>query len=372
MKIVISGGGTGGHIYPAITIAESLKKIIPTAEIIFIGTQNGLEKDIVPRYGYPLKFIEVAGFERSLSLDTLRSIGKLFKGLQEAWQLLGEIEPDLVIGTGGYVCGPVLFLAALNGVPTCIQEQNAMPGVTNKILAHFVKRVFLGYEEGAKYFGGRSKKIVTGNPIRQTVMANNKAEAQKTLQLDSKKKTILVSGGSRGARSINQAMVGVLEQLANHNELQIIHVTGAANYDAFIKQLSAATLEAENIKIYPYLHDMPSALAASDLAVFRAGAIGLAELMARGIPSILIPYPYATANHQEYNARAVEKNGAAKVILDKDLTAASLLKAIEALMADERLLKNMQEAALVLGKPLAADIIAQQALDLVSKRTGEL
>ena len=169
MKIVISGGGTGGHIYPALTIADKIKELSPTAEITFVGTREGLEKDIVPRYGYKLEFIEVAGFKRSFSLDTLRSGIKLCKGIKESLSLLNKLKPDLVIGTGGYVCGPILFLAALKGIPTCIQEQNALPGVTNKILARYVKKVFLGYKEAEKYFSGSSKKIYTGNPIRKEI-----------------------------------------------------------------------------------------------------------------------------------------------------------------------------------------------------------
>ena len=147
MKVILSGGGTGGHIYPALTIADQIKKLCPTAEISFVGTKQGLEKDIIPRYGYPLSFIEVAGFKRSLSFDTLRSIGKLFEGLYDAWQIIKRERPNLVIGTGGYVCGPIVFMAALHGIPCCIQEQNAMPGVTNKILSRYVRKVFLGYKE---------------------------------------------------------------------------------------------------------------------------------------------------------------------------------------------------------------------------------
>lgn len=173
MKVILSGGGTGGHIYPALTIADQIKAIRPDVEITFVGTRQGLEKDIIPRYGYNLEFIDVAGFKRSLSLDTLRSGIKLLHGLKDAYSLLDKLKPDLVIGTGGYVCGPIVFLASLKGIPTCIQEQNAMPGVTNKILARYVRKVFLGYSEAEKYFGGSSKKIFTGNPIRSEIMQKN-------------------------------------------------------------------------------------------------------------------------------------------------------------------------------------------------------
>ncbi len=365
MKVILSGGGTGGHIYPALTIADQIKKLRPDAEIIFVGTEHGLEKNIIPRYGYPLRYIEIAGFRRSLSLDTLRSFAKLFKGLAGANSLISELKPDLVIGTGGYVCGPVVLLAALRGIPTAIQEQNAMPGVTNKILARFVKKVFLGYHEAEKYFTGKSQKVYTGNPIRSEILSNKRSEGVEFFGLDPEKKTILVSGGSRGAQSINKAMLYVEEALSGRHDVQVLHATGEANYEAYMQELNKKGSVDSNIIVKPYLHDMPMALAAADLAVFRAGAIGLAELTAKGIPSVLVPYPYATANHQEFNARAVEAAGAARVILDKDLTGEKLLEEIEHLLIKDNVLQRMKKAAKSLGRPGAAKEIAQQALQLV-------
>ena len=367
MRIIVSGGGTGGHIYPAVTIANQIKEKQPDAEIIFVGTREGLEREIVPRYGYPIEFIEVAGFQRKLSLDTIKSAFKLLAGLVDAMKLIRSIKPDLVVGTGGYVCGPVLFLAALQGIPACIQEQNAMPGVTNKILAHFVKKVFLGYQEAGKYFGGNSEKIFTGNPIRKEILEVSRATAIEKFKLDPAKKTILVSGGSRGARSINDAMALVETSLAGRSDVQVIHITGETGYEKFIGQVEKKVLMSDNIKVFRYMHDMPMALAAADLAIFRSGAIGLAELMARGIPSILVPYPYATANHQEHNARAVEGAGGAVVILDKELTGEILLKQIESLLADESKLQKMKDAAKALGRPEAAEDIARKVLALLKK-----
>lgn len=368
MKVILSGGGTGGHIYPALTIADQIKKIKPEAEIVFVGTKQGLEKDIVPRYGYPLKFIEVAGFKRSLSFDTLRSIYKLFEGLYDAYKVIKDEKPDLVIGTGGYVCGPVVFIAAMKGIPCCIQEQNAMPGVTNKILAGHVKKVFLGYKEAEKYFAGKSAKLeYTGNPIRTEILDRDRQQGYEELGLDSKKKTILVSGGSRGARSINKAMQDVEIALSGRSDVQVLHATGDANYEQYMAELKKKGSLGDNIIVKPYLHNMPTALAVADIAVFRAGAIGLAELMAKGIPSILVPYPYATANHQEFNAKAVEAKGAAKVILDKELTSEKILEVVEELLLHEGQLKEMAEAAKKLGKPEAAANIAKQALALLKK-----
>lgn len=367
MKVILSGGGTGGHIYPALTIADQIRKLRPETEIVFVGTQQGLEKDIIPRYGYPLKFIEVAGFRRSLSLDTLRSGFKLFEGLYDAYKIISSEKPDLVIGTGGYVCGPVVFMAALHKIPCCIQEQNAMPGVTNKILSRYVEKVFLGYQEAARFFKGKAEMEYTGNPIRAEILEHTHAEAVAELGLDPEKKTVLVSGGSRGAQSINKAMLEAEIALSGRHDVQVLHATGEANYAKYMDEIERRGGVADNIIIKPYLHNMPVALAAADLAVFRAGAIGLAELMAKGIPSLLIPYPYATANHQEFNARAVESAGAAQVVLDKELTGEKVLESIEHLLLHNDELDNMRAAAKSLGRPQAAEAIARKALALAEK-----
>lgn len=364
---MVSGGGTGGHIYPALTIADNIRKLDPEAEIVFCGTKEGLESGIVPRYGYRMEFIQVAGFRRSLGLDTLRSAGKLFKGLAGARKLLKREAPDLVIGTGGYVCGPVVFLAALKKIPCCIQEQNALPGVTNRILARFADRVFLGYREAAKYFAGNARLAYTGNPIRGEILSYERGRAVRELGLDPGRKTVLVFGGSRGARSINNAMVELSKELSGRWDVQVLHATGEANYEEHMKKLGSAAALGDNIIVRPYLHDMPAALAAADIAVCRAGAIGLAELTAKGVPAVLIPYPYATANHQEFNARAVEAKGGARVILDRDMTGEKLIEAVESLLADEAGLRKMAEGSRSLGRPEAAEEIARRALALAAK-----
>lgn len=362
MKIMISGGGTGGHIYPALTIADELKKIIPDAEIIYVGTAVGLEKDIVPRYGYDMRYIEVAGFRRSLSFDTFKSFYLLYKGLKQAKELIALEKPDLVIGTGGYVCGPIVYQAAKAGIVTCIQEQNAMPGVTNKILSRYVNRIFLGYEAARKYFPGKANVAYTGNPIRREIVNVDRAAAYDELRLNPNMKTILVFGGSRGARSINKAMVGVELALSGREDVQILHATGEANYTEHMKALGAKGGVGNNIHVVPYLHNMPSAQAVADFTVCRAGAIGLAEIAAKGIPAILIPFPFATANHQEFNARAVEEKGAAKVILDKDVTSAVLFEKIEFLLLNPDELAKMRSAALNFSSLGAGENIARQAL----------
>ncbi|MBO5993160.1 MAG: UDP-N-acetylglucosamine--N-acetylmuramyl-(pentapeptide) pyrophosphoryl-undecaprenol N-acetylglucosamine transferase, partial [Acidaminococcaceae bacterium] len=310
----------------------------------------------------------VQGFRRSLSADTFRSVYKLFTGLGDAKKLLAAHKPDLVIGTGGYVCGPIVFLAAMQGIPSCVQEQNALPGVTNKILSHFVKKIFLGYKEADKYFKGKAQKVFTGNPIREEILSHTRWEALRFFHLDVNKKTILIAGGSLGAASINKAAFQLEKDLSGRDDVQILHATGKNNYEAYMKQVEEAGGFKPNIHVSPYLYDMPMALAAADLAVFRAGAIGLAELTAKGIPSILVPFPYATGNHQEFNARALEAAGAAQVILDRELTGDILHEKVERLLLRDNELRQMKQAAARAGRPDAAMEIAKQATAMINTR----
>lgn len=369
MRIIISGGGTGGHIYPAITIAREVGRLAGNCEILFVGTKQGLEADIVPKEGFAFTTIEVRGLERRLSWQNIRTLAATVKSVWASSQIIKKFKPDVVIGTGGYVCGPVLLAASLLKIPTIIQEQNVIPGITNKILARFVDKIALGYEEAANHFpkGKPEQIVVTGNPIRPEVMSAARGENMSELGLDPNKLTLLVVGGSRGARSINNAMLGVYKYFKGSKRVQILHVTGQSEYNSIvgnIKQLGIDLSCAGNIIIKPYLYNMPAALAAADLAIFRAGAVGLAELTACGIPAILIPYPYAAENHQEYNARALEKHGAAVVIADKELTDTRLLETITRLLDDSDKLSSMAKKSKELGRPQAAETIARLALSL--------
>lgn len=369
MRIIVSGGGTGGHIYPAITIIRTLQKKIDNLEVLYVGTSAGLEADIVPKEGLPFATVDLQGFKRSLSPVNLLRAGKALAGVVKAAGIVKNFKPDVVIGTGGYVCGPVLMAASLMGIPALIQEQNVIPGITNKILSKFVARIATGSSVANKHFPA-DKVVYTGNPIRSEVMDADKQLGYEEFGLCRDKKTILVSGGSRGARSINHAMIDVLKYYANDDRLQILHATGKGEYDDVLNRVANAGVDlaaASNLKIYPYLYNMPLAMAVADLAVFRAGATGLAELTAKGIPAILVPYPYAAENHQEANARAAEEAGAARMILNKDLTAECLIELIEELLSEESILVNMAEKSKAIGRPEAADTIADMIIELARK-----
>ncbi|HWR43274.1 undecaprenyldiphospho-muramoylpentapeptide beta-N-acetylglucosaminyltransferase [Sporomusa sp.] len=370
MRLIISGGGTGGHIYPAVTIAREVAKLTDSCEILFVGTKHGLEADIVPKEGFNFATIEVRGLERRISWQNVQTLLKTVGSVWSSAKIIKKFKPDVVIGTGGYVCGPVLLAASLLKIPTMIQEQNVIPGITNKILSRFVDKIAVGYKEAEQYFKKYKPDqiIFTGNPIRPEVMSAARVEGQTALGLEPNKLTLLVVGGSRGARSINNAMFDVYKHFNGSQRIQILHVTGQSEYNSIVGNIKQAGIDISsggNIIIKPYLYNMPLALAASDLAIFRAGAVGLAELTARGIPAILIPYPYAAENHQEFNARALERHGAATVIADKELTGVKLTNTIENLLENPTMLSGMAEKSRELGRPQAAEAIARLALCLI-------
>ena len=370
MKIIVSGGGTGGHIYPALTLIRTLQQKVDKLEVLYVGTHAGLEADIIPKEGIPFATVDLQGFKRSLSPENLLRAARAIKGVGKAMGIVRKFQPDVVVGTGGYVCGPVLMDASLLGIPSLIQEQNVIPGITNKILSKFVNKIATGYQEANGAFPAK-KVVFTGNPIRQEVMAQRQEVDYEAFDLHPGTTTILVSGGSRGARTINRAMVEVLKHYAGRRDVQILHATGKGEYEDIISRISAAGLDlqqADNIKVKPYLYNMPQAMAIADLAIFRAGATGLAELTAKGIPAILVPYPYAAENHQEHNARAVEKAGAARVILNKDLTAQGLIQAIDELIGKPEKLQAMAKASAKLGRPEAADTISELIIELARGR----
>ena len=364
MNIIVSGGGTGGHIYPALTIIRAIQRREPSARILYVGGRNGLEADIVPREGIDFIAMDLAGFQRSISIENISRAWRALRAVARARGIVHGFRPDVAIGTGGYVAGPILLAASLAGVPTLVQEQNVFAGVTNRILAKFATAIAVGMEDAQRVFP-KEKTYVTGNPIRPEVLTATRAEGARSFGFDPAKKTVLVSGGSRGARSINRAMVEVIVHAAEQREVQYLHVTGADEHGDTLARIRSAGIRLEDhphLRVLPYLYNMPEAMAMADVAVFRAGATGLAELAARGVPAILIPYPYAAENHQEKNARAMEAAGAAEVILNRDLSGDVLREALRRMLADDARRADMAAEMKRLGKPEAAEEIAALAL----------
>lgn len=359
MKIVVSGGGTGGHIYPAVAIIEEFRRRDPEVKILYVGTEHGLENNIIPDLGINFKKIHVKGLPRKINKKSLIALKELFKGLRESKKIIRTFQPDIVIGTGGYVSGPVLFAAARSKIFTVFHEQNSYPGITNKILSNYANLYFVTFKESIKHFKNNQNAVVSGNPIRNRFenMSSDKKEDYNYFQLDKDKKTVFSFGGSNGADSINQAVLKMLDMIKGDMDMQLIHVTGKNNYDDFIEK---AGLLPENIKVYPYMKEMDKAYNVSDLIITSSGAITLSEISYIGLASILIPKSYTTENHQEYNARVYEDNGAAKVILEKDLTAKNLYQDIKNIISSPARLQEMKLESKKLAKPNAAKIIVDE------------
>lgn len=364
MKIVVSGGGTGGHIYPALALINQIKKIESKTEFLYIGTEQGLESTLVTREGIPFKTIDITGFKRKFSIDNLKTVIRFFKGVAVSKKMIKQFNPDIVIGTGGYVCGPVVYAAAKLGIPTIIHEQNSVPGLTNKFLSRYVNKVAISFDESHSFFPGE-KVVLTGNP-RATEAALVKEKDRLTeIGLNKNNKTVLIVGGSRGARPINDAFLEVLKE-AGTRSYQFLYVTGEVHYDHVIAEVGKQG-NPLNIKIAPFIHNMPEVLKNVQLIVTRAGATTLAELTAIGLPSILVPSPYVTNNHQEKNARALSDNGAAVIKLEKEMSGSVLLEEVDSLMLDETKWNQMHKASLQLGKPEAAKKIYELMKQLTNR-----
>ncbi|MDK2823457.1 MAG: UDP-N-acetylglucosamine--N-acetylmuramyl-(pentapeptide) pyrophosphoryl-undecaprenol [Clostridia bacterium] len=354
MRVLFTGGGTGGHVYPAVAIAQNLLKKYPNSEVLYVGTKGGMESKIVPQTGLNFKTIEVEGWQRKFSWQALRAGLKAIQGGTQALNIIRKFNPQVVIGTGGYVCGPVVLAASLLKIPTIIHEQNALPGLTNRTLAKLVNKIMITFPESAKYFLDSQKVVLTGLPVRDEIFKITKSEGLDFFNLQSGKITLLVSGGSRGAKSINNAIVSIYQELLQIPNLQIIHATGEQGYYDVINQLALKGINIEeygNLILKPYIYNMEYALKAADLCIARAGATFLAEITAIGLPGILIPYPYAAENHQEFNARSLVNLDAAIMILDKDLKGNTLFETVRKLINHPERLVEMSDNIKKAGNP---------------------
>ncbi len=344
-KILIAAGGTGGHINPALGTAGYIKEQHPSAEIAFVGTADKMEAKLVPQAGYELKTIEISGFWRSFSPDAIKhnigTVKKLLKSSSQIKKIIKDFKPDLVIGYGGYVSGPVLRIAAKMGIPTAIHEQNAYPGVANKAVAGVVDRVMLTAKQAEQYMKPKNPCVVTGLPIRGDILRSDRDFARAELNLGNKP-LILSMGGSLGAKPVNDAMLGLIINKYKDNDCVFLHATGKGG-EWFTEELEKAGVDLAanpHIKVVEYI-DIPKCLPAADLVVCRSGASTLSELQALGKPSVLIPSPYVTENHQYHNAMALVNNGAAEILEEKDLTPESLTQKVNALLADKAKLEEI-------------------------------
>ncbi len=366
-KIILAGGGTGGHIYPAIAIATGLKQEFPDSDILFIGTNRGLEKELVKKAGFALKTIRVKGFQRKLSFDTIISIKELALSAIDSVKIIKKEKPDIVIGTGGYVAGPIVFFASLMGVHTAIHEQNVTPGITNRILSKFVEKIFISFPDSLKYFP-KSKTVLTGNPVRKEITKGMRTQALKKFGLLSNIPVVLCFGGSQGAMRLNDAIFYVIETIKDTKQFQLIHITGIKHYDKIIDLLANKGIDLSklgHIIIRPYIHEMQDAYAVADLVISRAGALSISELNACGKPAILIPLPTAANRHQDFNAKFMEENGAAIVISEASLSGEKLLDTINNIIFNQECLHQMSAASKKLAREDALEKILAEIVKLV-------
>jgi len=364
---MIAGGGTGGHLFPGLAIADALRRLEPDIQIRFVGTRGRIEARVVPAQGYPFSAIWVAGFRRRFGFDTILFPLKLIVSLVQSFVLMLRYRPGIVIGTGGYVCGPPVYVATLLGIATMLQEQNSYPGVTTRLLAKRVREVHIAFEATRAYLKRSEGVFLSGNPVRSGVGTVERPEGLKRLGLSAARKTVLIVGGSQGAASINDALLASPD-LLERTDVQIVWLTGASELNR-VKERIANIGVGDNVHLCGFLDDMPGAFAASDLVVCRAGASTLSEVLCAGLPSILVPYPYAAADHQTMNARTVAEAGAAVLIPDAEVKR-RLGTEIREILAHPERRTSMGIAARSLAFPTAARTIAEAAVKLMREPHG--
>lgn len=373
-RVIISGGGTGGHIFPAISIANAIKELRPDAEILFVGAEGRMEMQRVPDAGYKIIGLPVAGFDRKRLWRNFSVIVKLLRSQWKARKIIKEFRPQVAVGVGGYASGPTLKTAGMMGVPTLIQEQNSYAGVTNKLLAQKACKICVAYEGMEKFFP-KEKIIMTGNPVRQNLLTNKQSreEAVKSFGFDPKKKTVLILGGSLGARTINRTLIGELERIKAHSDVQFIWQTGKIYIQEIKDIITTVTGEAvrnprlsaiPNLYVTDFIKDMASAYAAADLVISRAGAGSISEFCLLNKPVILVPSPNVAEDHQTKNALALADKDAAIYVKDKDAMQFLVTAALETVADDEKL-KKLSENIAKLALPDSATIIAKEVLKLI-------
>lgn len=364
MKVIIAGGGTGGHLFPGVAVAEELKRRDSANEIVFVGTTRGIEARVIPREGYPIKFLRAEGLVGKSLIKKARALGLFVSSIVDSFRIIKTVKPSLVIGVGGYASVGMVTAAALKGIPTLIHEQNSVPGFANKFLAKFVDAVAVTYQESLSSFP-QEKAYLTGNPLRAPLLDRDERKARALFPLVPHKFTILVFGGSLGAHSINQAMTEALNYLLDMRQnIQFLHQTGERDAERVTEAYRAKGFQGV---VVPFIYQMAEAYTVADMVVCRAGATTLAELTAIGKPAILIPYPYAAANHQEHNARKLEDMGAARVILERKLSGEVLAAAVRELARSAEARKEMQRASMVFGRPDAAERVVDIAESLLKQ-----
>ncbi len=365
MKLVLSGGGTGGHVFPAIALAK--KWLNEGGEVIYLGGENSLEERVASKDNITFYSLPVKPLPRKINIDLFSSGISNFKAVLKARKILKKEDPDIVVGTGGYVSGAAILAAWLLNIKTLIHEQNSVPGLTNKISAKFVDKIALSYQQSEKYFNKKDKLFLTGNPVRNEVLEACSEDAKNKLSIPERDMVLLIMGGSQGATSINRLMLDIYDDLIELDNLSIIHITGEKDYKKVKEKISTYDSLNKKLIVSSFMDNIEYALAAANLVLSRAGAVSIAEITALGLPSILIPYPYATNNHQVKNAKVLEETGAALIYKDGEYKNEIVFNKIKELVNDNDKLNNMSCASKMIGKPEALENIYSLAYRLAQK-----
>lgn len=373
MKLYITGGGTGGHVTPGLAIARYFQQKRPDTEVRFAGTSGGIESRLVPREGYPLDVIEITGLRRSMSPSAighnLNAVRQTLAAQSRAKKLLRQQKPDCVVGCGGYASFPLVSAAQKLGIPTVLLEVNALPGVVTKMLAKKADRVLICFEEAGELLGGGENIFLTGAPVRPEIMFAERTSARKKLGLTDSDRMVVSFWGSMGAKYMNEHMADMLAREAEQGtSFRHVHATGSAAFEtvkAMVKEKGVDLAQHPNLRLTDYIYDMADQMAAADLVICRAGAATIGELRALGSPSIMVPSPYVAENHQEKNARAMEKAGACQVLLEKEASGETLLEMTAALLADDAKREEMSACAARLATLDANEKIYRQILEAI-------
>ena len=370
MRVLLTGGGTGGHVNPAIAIANTIKANIPDAEIAFVGTKRGIENKLVAKENYPIHHVEVRGFRRSLSPKNIKAVYLALTSPIKAKKIIRDFKPDIVIGTGGYVCWPVLVAASKMGVPTAVHESNAVPGMTVKQLQKYVDKILLNFKEAGEYLSAKDKIVHVGNPLKSAFGTLTKEEARKELGIDGKYKHFILSyGGSLGAEKVNDAVLELMrDYVSKHPDTLHVHATGSLEHEAATSKYREYGLDkCENTVLLEYIYDMPVRMAAADIVISRTGAMTVSELSMMKKTAVFIPSPNVTNNHQYKNAAVLANAGAAVLIEEKELVGGRLEREISGLCENEAKRREMEEKIEAFANKDANRLIYQEIIKLVKK-----
>ena len=364
MRILLAGGGTAGHINPALAIADYAVASDPDTKILFVGTQRGLESTLVPKAGYDIKYVKVQGLSKKLTIDNIKSFFNMLTAKGKCRKIIKDFAPDVVVGTGGYVCAPAVMAANSMGIPTLIHEQNVFPGSAIRLLSKKSTITAISFEDSRKYLTDAKNIIFTGNPIRPEILTADRNAARASLGIGDEK-LVLIFGGSLGADAINSVALQYIKSLGSRSDIRVLFATGQRNYDEIMakaRDMGIATSPCATI--VPYIHNMSEVMNAADIAVCRSGAITVSELSALSKPAIFVPSPNVTNNHQEYNARAISDKGGAITILERDFNLTSLTRALNSVLSDDSAMHKMSIQS--------ASVSCTNALDIIYSKLKEL